>query len=199
MNLFLDGDIATKQTMLESLGIATCLVEKRGDTFILAEMNDRYREYYGFPPGTRQVAIDAKNLDRATATSEKLFEPIAQRLQMNAVRCIITKEPILVENVTPQFDGSEKWSRDTISPVLRDGQVDSLIVSVIDITELMNTQQEIEANLVSLIGRHVRVCRGCTRIQGDNNEWLLLENYMQKSGEVAFSHGICPSCKAEII
>ncbi|MBD3660964.1 MAG: PAS domain S-box protein [Arenibacter algicola] len=176
MNLFLDADLNTKQALLDSLGVATCLAEKQGDDIVLVAMNDRYREFYGF--------------------TIELVEPIAQRMRNNANRCLEGRFPLQTENQMPQADGSERWSRNTLSPIVRNGMASSLLVTVVDITEVVTTQRKIESNLTRLIGRYVHVCRDCSRIQDEDGVWLMPETFMAKRGQANFSHGICPTCKS---
>lgn len=198
MNLFLDADPDVRQALLDSLGVAACIVEPGGDRFTVVAMNDLCREYYGLPSQVRHVAIDPESLSRASGIPAALLEPIAQRMRSNYVRCIEARAPVQTENQTPQADGSERWSRNIISPVLRGDQVVCLLVVIADITEMIEAQKEIEANLIRLIGQHVRMCRGCQRIEDGTGNWLLLEEFMAARGGLKTSHGMCPDCRASL-
>ena len=38
------------------------------------------------------------------------------------------------------------------------------------------------------------ICSYCKRIRNSNENWMSLEEYVQKHAEVEFSHGVCPTC-----
>lgn len=195
MNLLLDADLDTKQALLDSLGIACCLVEQQSDGFTFIAMNNPFRKYYGLAPDTQQLSIDAESMHKASGTPIEKLQPVAQRMQTNASRCFDSGELIHTENPMPQADGSKKWSRNSISPIKRDGKVAYVLVSVVDITETIEAQTEIEENLTRLIGQHVRVCGDCTRVRSETGEWVLLESFMESRTDLQFTHGLCPRCK----
>lgn len=198
MNLFLEAGPDVIQALLDSFGTAACLVEKVDDELVVVAMNDRFRAYYGLPANLKRLPINVESLSRATGLPPEVVEPIARRMQTNTARCYDTGEIIHAENEMPQADGSERWSRNTIAPILRGNKVVSLVVSVVDITETMQVQHELQENLTHLIGQHVCICRDCTRICNDEGEWQTLEAFMAGERGIQFSHGICPSCKGEL-
>ena len=196
MNLFLDADLDIKQALLDSLGVATCLAEMQGDDLVLIAMNSLFRKFYGLAPDLRRLPIEEHSFSEASGLTPEVFKPIVQRMRTNASLCIQTKKLVHAENSMPQSDGSEKWSRNTIAPVIRADDVACLLVSVVDITDIVQIQRGIEENLTRLIGQHVCVCPGCSRIENEQGEWVLPETFMAVHGSANFSHGICPSCKA---
>lgn len=199
MNIFLDADLACKQILLESLGIATCLVEVHDDELVIVAMDDLYREFYCLSPDTRELSIDAQSLSQASGLSIHTVEPLVAQLAANIKRSIATRELVQTEFKIPQITGPVKWARNTISPVLKDDKVACLLISMVDITEVMNVQKEIEEHLTHLIGQHIRVCRGCKRIQDESANWVLLETLVAKKNDINLSHGICPDCKAKLL
>ena len=54
----------------------------------------------------------------------------------------------------------------------------------------------------TLVGRlhylegFLRLCAWCRKLHADN-EWIPLEEFMQRRFDTRTSHGICPACKAE--
>ena len=38
------------------------------------------------------------------------------------------------------------------------------------------------------------ICSYCKKIRDDQNQWHVLESYIEKRSEAEFSHGICPEC-----
>lgn len=196
MNLFRDADLDTRQALLDALRVAACLVEPRGDEYVVVAMNDLCRTYYGLDPQTRQVEISVESLGEASGIAPDLLEPIVRRMRGNYARCLAAGEPIYTENDAPRRDGSRKWSRNMIAPIPGHADIAGLLVSIVDITEVMEAQKQIEANLVRLVGQHVRVCRGCKRVLGRGGDWQRLEAYMAERSDLRFSHGICPACQS---
>ena len=199
MNLLLDADLDTKQALLDALGIATCLVEKQGDGYTVIAMNNLYLEYYGLAPDTQRFNIDSESMHKASGTPVEDLEPIALRMRTNVARCLATGESIHTENHMPQPDGSEKWSRNSIAPIVRGGEVAYVLVSVTDITEMIEAQTKIEENLTRVIGQHVRVCSGCARIHSETGEWMILESFMESRSDLRFTHGLCPTCRERLL
>ena len=199
LNILLDAALDAKQALLDSLGIASCLIEEQGDRFTIIAMNPHFREFYSLKSNTQQLDITVESLHKASGTPVNLLEPVVLRMQANASHCFKTGELIHTENQMPQPDGSEKWSRNCISPIIRGCEVVSILVSVVDITETIQVQNTTEENLTRLISQHARVCNGCTRIHSGNGEWLLLENFMETRTDLKFSHGLCSSCKQELL
>jgi len=198
MNLFLNAAIETKQAVLDSFGVASCLAEQQGNQIVLVAMNDLYRDIYGFSRETRRLPVDAKSLSLASGRPPDEVEAIANKIHTNITRCIANKKTTLAENTISQIDGSEKWSRNTLAPIIEDDEVKFVLASLVDITETILAQREIEANLKKLLGQHVRVCRACANVENSNGEWQSLNEFMANSKDMNFSHGICPTCEASV-
>jgi hypothetical protein len=43
------------------------------------------------------------------------------------------------------------------------------------------------------------ICSYCKRIRDDQNYWESVDAYLAKHTDAHFSHGICPSCYANVI
>ena len=39
---------------------------------------------------------------------------------------------------------------------------------------------------------------GAGRVRNDQNYWQRVDEYLSEQGAIRFSHGICPSCLAEV-
>ena len=198
MNLFLNATIETKQAVLDSFGVASCLAERQDNQIVLVAMNDLYRDIYGFSRETRRLPVNAKSLSLASGRPPDDVEAIANKIHTNITRCIANKKTTLAENTISQIDGSEKWSRNTLAPIMKDGEVEFVLASLVDITETILAQREIEANLKKLLGQHVRVYRACANVENSNGEWQSLNEFMANSKDMNFSHGICPTCEASV-
>lgn len=42
------------------------------------------------------------------------------------------------------------------------------------------------------------ICASCKKIRDDNGDWQHIENYISDHSSIAFSHGICPDCRAKL-
>ena len=51
---------------------------------------------------------------------------------------------------------------------------------------------------LSYLESFVHMCAWCRRIEKDN-EWLSLEQHLERSGGQAVSHGVCPDCSKEML
>lgn len=43
------------------------------------------------------------------------------------------------------------------------------------------------------------ICSYCKKIRDDKNSWHQLEEYLSRTADVLFSHGICPDCYREVV
>jgi len=44
----------------------------------------------------------------------------------------------------------------------------------------------------------LRICAHCMKIKDEEDNWVGIENYVEKHSDAEFSHGLCESCLAEI-
>lgn len=197
MNLLLDADRRTRQELVDALGVAACLVEHDGENFVVVAMNDPCRAYYGLRDSVMQLSVDAESVAAASGRSITEVEPIVARTLANYGRCVETKAPVSTENAIRLPDGSVRWSRNVIRPVMRDEEIEFLLVSIIDVTETMRAQRELEESLLQLVGQHVQVCRSCRRVRGESGDWQTVERYMAHHRDLNFTHGICDNCAQE--
>jgi hypothetical protein len=65
-------------------------------------------------------------------------------------------------------------------------------------------RQEREAALtealhtIEVLSDLLAMCSSCKSIRNDDGRWVPVETYLQRHGEVAVSHGICPQCAARL-
>ena len=45
----------------------------------------------------------------------------------------------------------------------------------------------------------IPVCSTCQKVRTDQDSWIGLEAYVQSQTDIKFSHGICPTCKADFL
>jgi len=109
-------------------------------------------------------------------------------------------------------DGGYVWIRDVVH-VIRgaDGEVESLVGFMIDISErkaleqelahsndeLKRTNDELKAALkkIKTISGIIPICAGCGgKIKDENDEWVRVDEFIRKKSDAEISHGMCPSC-----
>lgn len=93
-------------------------------------------------------------------------------------------------------DDSYRWGRHTSVPIFGDDEeVNQIMVTSIDITELVETQQRLEDSLTKVLDGFVTICSYCKNIKDEEQQWLSIEVYAAKHMDFhEFSHGLCPTC-----
>jgi hypothetical protein len=51
---------------------------------------------------------------------------------------------------------------------------------------------------IDVLSGLLAMCASCKRIRNDGDEWEPIDVYLQRHGEISFSHGICPQCEQEL-
>jgi hypothetical protein len=49
-------------------------------------------------------------------------------------------------------------------------------------------------NEVQLLKGLLHICANCKRIKDEEEQWQVLEVYLQAHSEAKFTHGLCPDC-----
>lgn len=67
-----------------------------------------------------------------------------------------------------------------------------------DLQERENLIAELQATLseVQHLQGIIPICSYCNKIRNEEGAWDKMEVYIQNHSDAAFSHGICPQCKA---
>ncbi len=90
--------------------------------------------------------------------------------------------------ITKPFDRDELQARLAVGVRVVELQ-DRLAARVRELEEALSRVRQLEGLLP--------ICSYCKRIRDDQNYWQAVEKYLTTKWDVAFSHGICPSCYAE--
>ena len=102
-------------------------------------------------------------------------------------------------------DGSFRWLLWNSTP---DSSRAVIYAVARDITQQKATQQERERLVADLqnalaevktLRSILPICSYCKSIRDDENYWQSVESYISKHTDTQFSHGICPSCYAQIV
>lgn len=102
-------------------------------------------------------------------------------------------------------DGSFRWLLWNSTP---DSSRGVIYAVARDITRQKNAEQERERLVAELqnalaevktLRSIIPICSYCKSIRDDENYWQSVEFYISKHTNTQFSHGICPSCFAQIV
>ena len=100
-----------------------------------------------------------------------------------------------------RHDGVYRWIFDRGVPFYSDnGEFAGFIGSCVDVTERVEAQEALRANLENQIKQLkgiIPICSYCKKIRNDEATWQQLETYISEHSEALFSHGMCPSCFEE--
>jgi PAS domain S-box-containing protein len=83
------------------------------------------------------------------------------------------------------------------------GELQHVIVSFMDVTELKHAEEEREDLITKLqnalaevktLKGFIPICSYCKKIRNDSGYWDQVEAYISRQTEAQFSHGVCPGC-----
>lgn len=136
----LDSLATTKkeyETIFDAVSEAIFLVDiDEDETIRFQRFNQREEEFTG--KSTEEV--------RGKTPVEVFGEELGKRLRNNYRRCIEQKEPVTYEE-TIQMDAEPTVWQTTLTPIVENGQVQRIVGSGREITELRNSKQELERRL----------------------------------------------------
>jgi PAS domain S-box-containing protein len=125
------------ETIFDAVSEAIFLVDVDEDeTIRFQRFNQREEEFTG--KSTEEV--------RGKTPVEVFGEELGKRLRNNYRRCIEQKEPVTYEE-TIQMDAEPTVWQTTLTPIVENGQVQRIVGSGREITELRNSKQELERRL----------------------------------------------------
>jgi PAS domain S-box-containing protein len=111
----------------------------------------------------------------------------------------------LFENRYLCKDGSFRW---LLWNSTRDADRQVIYGIARDITERKQAEQERDSLLQSLqvalaevrtLREILPICSYCKKIRDDQNYWQSVDSYILKHTNTRFTHGICPTCYAEVV
>ena len=104
-------------------------------------------------------------------------------------------------------DGHPYWVAIHLTPLINSaGEVVRFVAIERDITNRKVAEQERQQQINTLVQRLAEVrplpnlvtsCAWCRRIRDEQGQWQPLETYLAKHMNVMFTHGICPTCRAQ--
>lgn len=110
------------------------------------------------------------------------------------LQCVESHQPVSLEIDHVTVDGEHRYGQHQIVPVIEDGRVTQLMVTSIDVTELVRTRESLNNALTRTLSDYLTICACCKNIQTDE-DWMSIEAYADRRMDFRkFSHGLCPSC-----
>lgn len=193
MNLLADGDLNQRKTLLSVLGVPMYLVNVEDTRFYFDSMNTQFVDLLGLQSPLEQIPLNVDALREITHT-EVEAEFYFERLEANLAACLRTAKTFRREELTRRFDDTNFWSRVSFEPIRKHGRIIRILVTVIDITEMMDALNNVEQALSSLLREHVDICAICHKVKGVADNWMSIGDYREERSDITFSHGMCPQC-----
>ena len=190
---------------IDMIGAPTVIIEvKPGPRFNWFKMNEAAERYYGFPRVTVGPRIVSRDLDNYEGISPVGIQT-RKRLVKEFMLCFTARESVFYETKYQRPDGDYRWGRYTILPMFGDdGEIRQLMLTSVDITELIETrkrledsQKQLEEALTKMLSGFLTICAACKKIRHED-EWQPIDQYASEQMDYHdFSHGVCESCAKE--
>lgn len=103
-------------------------------------------------------------------------------------------EPAEYEIATKDANGGTQWHAGSLSPVVKDGRVTSVVVVSTNVTERRRAQKEAEK-----LRRLVPVCSWCKKVRDDTGYWSDLEEFIEEASDSRVTHSMCPDCQKKVV
>ncbi len=142
--------------------------------FILRKINKAAEEYFGLEP-EQYIGDSVGDLNRISKQDVSLLQRAS-----DGCRCCVEARETIVKEFSRDFpDGSFRWGRHTFVPIFSDDEeVNRIMVTSIDITELKETQDKLENALTRVLSGFVTICASCKDIKEDSDRWVPVERYL---------------------
>lgn len=209
------GRIAAARHRIEQLegflaSIPNGLLEVDLATFRITMLNDYARTHLGYDGADLERGIIAVQIVREDFIPQilQLHSQLAGESMVNRTPYQRAERQNSFEVVLRRKDGTTFTAQAEASYVLDAAEVPiGARYFFRDITErkcaedetqrLLMELQETLSNVKTLRGL-LPICAVCKSVRDDRGYWTQIESYVRKNSDVDFSHGICPTCKAEV-
>ena len=114
-------------------------------------------------------------------------------------QCVETKQTIPYEVQHQMLSGQLRWIRSTQVPIFApDKTIRQIMITCIDINELVETQKRLEDTLTKTLSGFVKICASCKMIK-HKDQWQEIEQYASEQMDYhQFSHGLCSTCASTL-
>lgn len=178
------------KTVINSIGAPIFIVDVQdGNRFFWRFFNPSAEKFYDLSSDELQgrEIIDFEGVAEYRIAFRKRFLERSKSL-------VVAKKPLFFENEYDRPDG-QRWSRTTYVPIFNPkGEVSQIMITSLDITELIETQNHLENALTKTLSEFVTICASCKNIK-HNEQWQPIEQYASEQLDYhSFSHGMCKVC-----
>jgi hypothetical protein len=204
----LEATIARLDEVL--LHLPDAMVEIELDTLLVVTANWMARLHMGLPldespSGLRALDfLDPPEVERAL----EIIEATVGESRRTRAPFAGLAEPLIVELNMRRRDGST-FIAECQGHFLVDteGIPERLMVTFTDITArraaeaeraLLLARLRAAAGQVRTLQGLLPICAVCKNVRDDHGYWVQIESYIRRSTDADFSHGLCPSCRAEV-
>lgn len=196
--MLLHSDPREISQFLSFLGIPACLSRVLpGPRFSLIANNKPHADFFGIPVLEEETPIDVDHLvpllEHAGPGGAAMY---IDRLTSNYIRVVESGEPLYTETDYIDGSGNVRWSQNNLLPVFAGDEVIRVFVTMSDVSDLHAENHRLEKSLSSLLESvDLQVCGDCHDIRSGDGSWESLSTFIQRDSDLAFSHGICPTCR----
>ena len=178
------------KAVIDSIGAPIFIVDVRAGTrFFWRFFNPSAEEFYDL----RNDEMQGREISDFEGVAEYRIA-FRKRFLERSKNLVVAKKPLFFENEYVRPDG-RRWSRTTYVPIFnRTGEVSQIMITSLDITELIETQRHLENALTKTLSEFVTICANCKNIR-PKEEWQPIEQYASEQMNYhSFSHGVCERC-----
>ena len=184
------------KTVIDMISTPVLIVDVMPDgRFVWRSLNQTAEQYFE-EQNEKLVGRDLDDFENENEAKISNRKRAIERLKL----CVAAKEPLIFESEYSQLTTDRYWGRTTYAPTLdAEGEVRQVTITVLDITELVQTHNRLEDALAKTLSGFVTICASCKNIR-DKDEWQPIEQYASKQMDYHdFSHGICPRCTRKLL
>ena len=107
-------------------------------------------------------------------------------------QCVTSGETVSLDMDHVRSNSEERFGQHHIAPIIQDGVVSKLMVTSVDVTELVRTRQRLSDALTRTLSDYMTICASCKDVKSDDG-WVSIEEYASRKMQFSnFSHGLCP-------
>lgn len=180
--------------VIDSIGAPIFIVDvKPGNRFFWRFFNPSSEQFYNL----RNDEFKGREIGNFENVPEYRIA-FRKRLLGRCENLVRAKIPLFFENEYDRPEG-RRWARSTYVPIFSlTGDVAQIMITSLDITELIETQSDLENALTKTLSGFVTICANCKKIK-HKEEWQPIEQYAsEKMDYHSFSHGMCGSCRVDL-
>lgn len=135
-----------------------------------------------------------------------LFPPESGLSRDELLSAIVENDGVFVQEF--ELKNGEPRVLDLMASLLADGADDHILMTIRDVRERCQAEQERNRLLAELEERLaeirtlsglIPICAWCRRVREDEGYWTQIEEFVEQRSDAGFSHGVCPDCQSELM